>query len=687
MFRCESCENSALLSEKECKKCALKYLRENFDKDSIILEKNYKKKYFNLNFLKKLDNISKKIESFLREKTTGDCDICYEERKYFLEKTFEEILENHKKGAFAIRETLNIKSVRKSSELCESCNKKYTNILKDILEELEKMETKEFSFYITPYFSNFFLDLRVPKDFILVDKFSFNGGSLNIYFSKKNQEHYVYIFLSDLNISYEEIELLKKVHKELCTNVREEVIFSKDHLKKYIFDLISNSVKKDKENIDRETRIQKISDFYTNGIQYSILEPIMSLKVIQNCYINPPYSNPIIVEIDDYGTMETNVYLEENEVIRLSERFKNDIGRPLDLSHPILDGKINDSRIMVTRSPFTEKTTISIRNFRFKPWTLPLFIKRGYLSPWAASFLDFANYVDLKFAILGSKDSGKTSLLISIVGQSFPTERIIYIEDTNEFPYDQFSKHFKGIVKENVSDALNLGGEGYDILPDKAIWSTIRSGDAKLYYSEIRTSLDARPVFEAIKLEASRQVGFTIHAMDVPELYTRTVIDLGASPQSFKSLDFVVQTKKDRIFGTEKRTRKVLSISEINKDWLKGIEELPRENWFLPLFFIKDGNLVPNKDILLRKNGILEKRCDELNIETYDAINYMKWRSKSFETMIKLENKKNSILELDFVVRSNKIWRVLMKNSKEEFGKPLFSEVYEKWEDWILNAV
>ncbi len=685
MLSCEECENSALISEKECKKCVIKYLQENLEIDSVILKKNYKKKYFNLDLLKNLDIILKKIKFVLKEGkiTVEGCDTCLKERKTFLEKTLDDMLENHKKGAFAIKENLR-NSIKKSSELCARCNNEYRNILKNILEELEKITYDGLPFYITPHFLNYFLDMRVPKDFLLLDKFYFDRGSLNIYFSKKGQDYFAYMFLNDVNISHEEIELLKKVHEELCTNVKEEAIFGlPDYLKKYIFEIISDNMEKDRG----EARIQKISDLYINGIQYSILEPIMNLKEIQNCYVNPPYTNPIIIEVDNYGTMETNIYLEETEVIRLSERFKNEIGRPLDLSHPILDGKINDSRIMITRRPFTEKNTISIRNFRFKPWTLPLFVKRGYLSPGAAGFLDFANYVDLKFAILGSKDSGKTSLLISIVGQSFPTERIIYIEDTSEFPYDHFSKHFKDLVKENVSDALNVDGEGYDISPERAIWSTIRAGDAKLYYSEIRTSLDTRPVFEALKLEASRQVGFTIHAMDIPELYTRTVIDLGASPQSFKSLDFVVHTKKDRIFGTEKRIRRVLSIAEINKDWLRDIEELTRENWFVPLFSIKDGNLSLNRNNILRKDGILRRRCAELNLETEDAIDYIQWRSKSFETTVKLGKSYPVLLELDFVVKSNKIWRILMKNSKEEFGKPLFNDVYEKWEDWILNAV
>jgi len=72
----------------------------------------------------------------------------------------------------------------------------------------------------------------------------------------------------------------------------------------------------------------------------------------------------------------------------------------------------------------------ALRRHRDKPWTLPLYINNKFLTPLASGLLSFLIDGSRTFLIAGTRSSGKTSLLGSLITEIMRKYRIITLEDS-----------------------------------------------------------------------------------------------------------------------------------------------------------------------------------------------------------------------------------------------------------------
>jgi pilus assembly protein CpaF len=147
------------------------------------------------------------------------------------------------------------------------------------------------------------------------------------------------------------------------------------------------------------------------------------------------------VYVERHGRIElTDKQFTGNEqVLAVIRRILSPIGRRIDESSPMVDGRLADgSRVNAIIAPLSlTGPTITIRKFARTPYTHLDLIRFGSISPPMAEFLKFSVVNRRNIVISGGTGSGKTTLLNILSGFIPATERIVTIEDAAELQLAQ----------------------------------------------------------------------------------------------------------------------------------------------------------------------------------------------------------------------------------------------------------
>ena len=173
---------------------------------------------------------------------------------------------------------------------------------------------------------------------------------------------------------------------------------------------------------------------YTVG--FGLIEILLQDPKIQDVSINSPMGEaPIFIVHQDFDDCQTNIIPTAAEAESWATKLRLMSGRPLDEANPILDTELKipgmTSRVAAVTQPLNPSgLAFSFRRHRDKPWTLPLFIHTGMLNSFAAGLLWFCIDGSRTMLIAGTRSSGKTSLLGSMLVEIMRRYRIITIEDS-----------------------------------------------------------------------------------------------------------------------------------------------------------------------------------------------------------------------------------------------------------------
>ena len=341
-------------------------------------------------------------------------------------------------------------------------------------------------------------------------------------------------------------------------------------------------------------------------------------------------------------------------------------GRPLDEANPILDtqleiGKLR-ARIAIIQEPLSvDGLAFSIRRHRESPWTLPLFIQNKMINPFAAGLLSFLIDGSRTILVAGTRSSGKTSLLGSLMLEIIPKYRIIVVEDTLELPVESLRKLKYNILRMKVRSALLQTGS--EVSADDGIRTSLRLGDSSLIIGEIR-STEAKALYEAMRVGAlANVVAGTIHGASPYGVFDRVVNDLGVPATSFKATDIIT------VFNPIK----------------KGFVELLKYN-------VEKDELEPTEDLINGDSDILKEIASNVkgwagNWEAvYDNILLRaKIKKEIFEVSQKTNN--NEILEAEFNTISNHVFHKISDEVTKEIGLPLGKMVFPEWQKWLNNEI
>jgi pilus assembly protein CpaF len=214
---------------------------------------------------------------------------------------------------------------------------------------------------------------------------------------------------------------------------------------------------------------------------------------------------PVIGEFDDPSVTELlvngpqNVFVErKGKLSRLDVKFDSSdvlvsalrviaqfVGRPFDIEHPILEGRLPDgSRVEALIPPVApDGPMIAIRRFSKERLTLAKLLEFEALTPDATEILRVFIECKQNIVVAGGTGSGKTSMLNALSALIPSGERIVVMEDSRELKLQQ--EHVVQL-EARPPDAKGKGAVAIRDLfkaslrmrPDRIVLGEIRGGEA-----------------------------------------------------------------------------------------------------------------------------------------------------------------------------------------------------------------
>lgn len=428
---------------------------------------------------------------------------------------------------------------------------------------------------------------------------------------------------------------------------------------------------------------------YTIG--FGIIEVLLQDDNLQDIALNAPISlAPIFVRHNDFEECTTNMIVAYEDVESWAAKFRMLSGRALDEANPILDTNLNlneiGARVAIIQQPLSiGGLAYSIRRRRTKPWTLPLFVKNRMVDPLGAGVLSFLIDGSRTMLVAGTRSSGKTSLLGSLMLEIMPRYRVITVEDTPELPVDEMRKLDYNILSMKVRSALT--GETSEVSAEEGIRSSLRLGDSSLIVGEIRSG-EAKALYEAMRIGAlANVVAGTIHGASPYAIFDRVVNDLQVPVTSFKATDCIVVANPIKSPDGLKSVRRILQISEVRKHWTKDPLD---EGGFVDLmkYDVKEDKLKPSDDLINCDSEIIKDIASNVKgwAGNWDAVwdNIVLRQKMKKEIVDFAEKSKNyDLLEAPFTVKSNNAFHQISEKVREETGLPISERVFPEWKKWL----
>ncbi|WP_373092157.1 CpaF family protein, partial [Zhongshania sp.] len=185
-------------------------------------------------------------------------------------------------------------------------------------------------------------------------------------------------------------------------------------------------------NISRDQYAELETALVDEITGYGPLQALLDDPSINDILINGP--RKIYIERAGVLSQANMRFLDDRHVLRVIRRMISPLGRRIDESSPIVDGRLADgSRINAIVPPLAlDGPCLSIRKFRKDPLTAEELLAGGSITREVLDYMIRAVEQRRNVLISGATGSGKTTLL-NILSQFIPhTERIVTIEDAAE---------------------------------------------------------------------------------------------------------------------------------------------------------------------------------------------------------------------------------------------------------------
>ncbi len=256
------------------------------------------------------------------------------------------------------------------------------------------------------------------------------------------------------------------------------------------------------------------------------------------------------------GWLKTNLkFLSDEEIKNIALRIALENKKFFSNLTPLLDAHLRGGhRVNATLDTISKKgSTITIRRFSDKPWTVSDLITSGTSSSIALAIIWVAMENELSIIVSGGTGSGKTSFLNAISSFIPATQRIISVEDTREIRLPDYA-HWVPMEARNA----NQEGKGEVSMLDLIV-NSLRMRPDRIIIGEIRKKKEAEVLFEAMR--TGHSVYGTFHANTAEE----TILRLSNQPIdipkiSLNALGLIVVQHRDRKTGK----RITLQIAEVD---------------------------------------------------------------------------------------------------------------------------
>jgi len=430
-------------------------------------------------------------------------------------------------------------------------------------------------------------------------------------------------------------------------------------------------------------------------IGFGIIEVLLQDKNLQDISLNAPIPQTnIFVRHQDYDECSTNILPSQEDADSWAAKFRMISGRPLDEANPILDTQLEignlRARISIVQQPLScDGLAYSIRRHRESPWTLPLFVNNKMLNPFAAGLLSFLVDGARTLLVAGTRSSGKTSLLGSLMLEIVPKHRIIVIEDSLELPVESLRKLNYDILRMKVRSALLKTTT--EVSADDGIRTSLRLGDSCLIIGEVR-SVEAKALYEAMRVGAlANVVAGTIHGASPYGVFDRVVNDLEVPITSFKATDSVIVCNPIKSPDGLHAWKRLVQLSEVRKHWTK---DPLAEKGFVDLmkYNIEKDEIEPTEDLINGDSEIIKDVASNVKgwAGNWDAVyDNILLRAKMKKEIVDVSKKIGDmdLLENKFNALSNHAFHRISDDVIQEIGLPMGDKVFPLWQDWLNKEI
>jgi type IV secretory pathway ATPase VirB11/archaellum biosynthesis ATPase len=668
-FRCEECDHTSPESSEICTRGIIKALLEHPDVEEVLLPGLFDNIYVgkSLLALKQLASAYETCHLLSLTKPSG-CGKCWKERKEELKRIVEFI---PIKSRLALSELRRMKKRTKafSKPSCRACLEDFSKVLENMCEVLERCSRLEDALqpFLKPCIS-FTRVLLNPPAGKLVDAYQVGDASVRIY-QLPDLQHFYFVVPSEFSLSSEKIDLLRKTQEKLFSKV-ENPLPSREQLRKSVERCLLEISAEQGILLENNEVDFLASIFLRHTIGLGMIELLLDDPWVQDIYIDAPLGHaPVYLYHRNYEECITNLYLTPADAEPLVSKFRAWSGRSFSESNPVLELEWGRTRVTVVGKPLSPQgISFSFRRHRPLPWTLAQFVASGLLPSTVAAFLSLAVDAQSSILITGSRGSGKTSLLGSLLLEIHPKFRIVVVEDTPELPVDRLRELGYKIQTLQTKSPLSASGEG--VSAEDALRTVLRMGESVLVLGEVRGP-EAKVLFEAMRIGAvGNSVLGTLHGSSSRDVLERIVYDLGIPASSFKSTDLIVCLGPVRKSGSISKRRKLLQLTEVRK--------FPQLDLYdLVVYDSRDDDFIVSFD----RSEFLRRVCKSWGIKTEEIKEILAIKAKVIETLVHHSKEKGNprLLEDEFILKSNLILRSLLEKGLEN--------IFEQWHHWLLGAI
>ncbi|OYT36755.1 hypothetical protein B6U91_00390 [Candidatus Pacearchaeota archaeon ex4484_71] len=558
---------------------------------------------------------------------------------------------------------------------------------------------------IIPNFTFTRLVSSLPPDSEIVDQYKISINEYDVSdvtILRREDESKLVYYLSppENNLKEEHTEILNLARGVLIEHQPKAEEFTDTERTRQVFfniarDLVRDLSETKNVNLSYDDLNKLATILVRHTIGFGLIEVLLQDKNLQDISLNAPISQvPVYVRHQEFDECITNIIPSFEDANSWAAKFRMISGRPLDEANPILDTQLEigsmRARIAVIQNPLSpDGLAYSIRRHRESPWTLPLFIRNKMINPLAAGLLSFMVDGARTILVAGTRSSGKTSLLGSLMLEINPKSRIITVEDSLELPVESLRKLDFNILRMKVRSALLKTTT--EVSADDGIRTSLRLGDSCLIVGEVR-SVEAKALYEAMRVGAlANVVAGTIHGASPYGVFDRVVNDLGVPATSFKATDIIAVANPIKSADGLHSWRRLLQISEIRKHW--SVDPI-EEKGFVDLmnYNVEKDELEPSEDLINGESEIIKDIASKVKgwAGNWDAVyDNILLRAKIKKEIVDAAEKNNlpEILEGEFNKLSNHIFHEISNDTIKEIGLPLGEKVFPRWQKWLNSEV
>lgn len=304
-------------------------------------------------------------------------------------------------------------------------------------------------------------------------------------------------------------------------------------------------------------------------LKYTINESVEGLGILGKIITDPDITEVMIngfdtIFIEKSGKlMRMEEHFQNNEeLIRIVQKFVSAMDRTIDSSNPIVDARLDDgSRVHVVFPPVAlSGATVTIRRFSKNPMTIERLLALQSITPEASEFLAKVVRSRHNVFVCGGTGSGKTTFLNALSNYIQPWERVITIEDSAELQI----KNIPNLVRMETKKANSK--EANEITIRDLIKASLRMRPDRIIVGEVRGE-EALDMLQAMNTGHDGSLS-TGHANSPNGMISRleTMVLTGSADlpleairmQIASAVDYIVHLSRLRDF-----TRKVMEICEV----------------------------------------------------------------------------------------------------------------------------